>query len=70
MVLYQYDFAKDEEKFVLDHNGHEIYKKEPKEMRFFNRFSKEFGHHDHVFQKEGDHHTDHVCSHSFHELMD
>jgi hypothetical protein len=37
-------------------------------MRFYNRFSKEFGHHD-VSTKEGDHSTDHFCSSNFQEVM-
>jgi hypothetical protein len=41
---------------------------ETDDMRFYNRFSKEFGHHD-VSRQEGDHSTDHVCSTNFHEVM-
>jgi hypothetical protein len=38
------------------------------EMRYYCRFSKEFGKHD-VRKKEGEHSTDHICSHNFKAVM-
>ena len=68
-MLHQYDFQKDEENYVFDLDGNEIIKKETKEMRFYNRFSKEFGTND-VSVKDGDHHNDHMCHINFNDIMD
>lgn len=38
-------------------------------MRFYNRFSKEFGTHD-VSIKDGDHHNGHMCHVNFNDIMD
>jgi len=68
LVLYQYDFDKDYESLVFIDDDIEISKLETDDMRFYNRFSKEFGNHD-VSTKEGDHSTDHIFSKNFKKVM-
>ena len=68
LVLYQYDFQQNKESIVQDEKNKMISKIETDEMRFYNRFSKEFGHHD-VSSNEGDHSTDHICSSNFYDVM-
>lgn len=65
--MYQYDFKKKKETEVI-YQGQPLVKKETDKMRFYNRFSKEFGNDD-VSTRQGDHSTDHVCSINFKDLM-
>ena len=71
LILYQYDFKTHIESPVADANGHHICKDETDEMRFYNRFSTEFGSHDEGNREEEQeqHHADPIIADSFTDVM-